>query len=367
MIINLPHLSIFLLLLFHSSLSPISCFNTKPSRTIITCKTNTEVRRAIDVYINPNDRILELGSQLSDTSTYLCQAITDNGTAVLVDVKRKETTSGRSKGRDVSILQSFANRIEYHELEQFEQWKELIKQQKFNVLVLDVGSTIGNDLHMSALVICNEFISYQQPRVVIVKSKILSSLAKRIIHSQRLLDGTTCLPKNLNRSTCPILIPCVGVNDYRQTIPTVVKKEDSVLEVGCHYGTTTELLHDAAVIKNKGFCCGVDIGEKIIHNAKSRYPNMTFEVLDAWNTLDLLKLKMNNCATDSSLGYDVVYADIGGLSGSNGLLESLALLDSLGNALQPRVIVIKSLCMKRLASQLIPISRVKVKEYRRLD
>jgi len=356
------HLSIFLLLLH---LSPISCFNTKPSRTkptpIITCKSNAEVRQAIDIYINPNDRILELGSQLSDTSSYLCQAISaDKGTAVLVDVKRKETTSGRSKGRDVSILQTFANRIEYHELELFEQWKELIKQQHFDVLVVDVGSTIGNDLHLSALTICNEFISYQQPRVVIVKSKVLSSLAKRIIHSQRLLDGTTHLPTQLERSTTPILIPCVGVNDYRQTIPMVVRKGDSVLEVGCHYGTTTELLHAAAVIKNKGFCAGIDIGS--IMNAKRRYPDITFEVVNAWNTLDLLKLKMNNCATDSSLGYDVVYADIGGLSGSNGLLESLALLDSLGNALQPRVIVIKSLCMKRLASQLIPISRVKVKE-----
>ena len=133
MIPTISHLSILLLILLHPS--TISCFNTKPSARakpppIITCKTNTEVRRAIDVYINPNDRILELGSQLSDTSTYLCQAITDNGTAVLVDVKRKETTSGRSKGRDVSILQSFANCIEYHELEQFEQWKELIKQQQ---------------------------------------------------------------------------------------------------------------------------------------------------------------------------------------------------------------------------------------------
>lgn len=238
----------------------------------------------------------------------------------------------------------------------------MIKQQQFDALILDVGSTIGNDLHLSSVVICNEFISYQQPRVVIVKSKVLSSLAKRIIHSQRLLDGTTMLPTKQTRSTNPILIPSVGVADYRQTIPMVVRKGDSVLEVGCHYGTTTELLHDAAVTNDKGFCCGVDIGEKITQNAKRRYPDITFEVVNAWNTLDLLKLKMNNCATDSSLGYDVVYADIGGLSGSNGLLESLALLDSLGNALQPRVIVIKSLCMKRLASQLIPISRVKVKE-----
>jgi len=230
MIPNVLHYFSIILLLLHPS--TISSFNTKPSRTkpIITCKSNAEVRRAIDIYINPNDRILELGSQLSDTSKYLCQAIT-NGTAVLVDVKRKETTSGRSKGRDVSILQSFANRVEYHELEQFEQWKELIKQQQFDALILDVGSTIGNDLHMSALIICNEFISYQQPRVVIVKSKLLSSLAKRIIHSQRLLDGTTELPTKLERSTTPILIPCVGVNDYRQTIPIVVLFGDSVLQM----------------------------------------------------------------------------------------------------------------------------------------
>ena len=40
--------------------------------------------------------------------------------------------------------------------------------------------------------------------------------------------------------------------------------------------------------------------------------------------------------------YDIVYADIGGLSGAHGLLESLALID----ALEPRAITIKSLCMK---------------------
>ena len=104
MIPNIFQLSIFILI-FHPS--TISCFNTKlrtKPTPIIACKSNAEVRRAIDIYINPNDRILELGSQLSDTSTYLCQAITTNGTAILVDVKRKETTSGRSKGRDVSIL-----------------------------------------------------------------------------------------------------------------------------------------------------------------------------------------------------------------------------------------------------------------------
>ena len=100
---------------------------------------------------------------------------------------------------------------------------------------------------------------------------------------------------------------------------------------------------------------GVDIGEKIIAAAKKRHPHVQFEVADAWDTLKLLKLK----PPGTSLGYDAVYADIGGLSGAHGLLESLALIDAIGRALEPRIIVIKSMCMKRLATQLIPCSNVK--------
>ena len=109
---------------------------------------------------------------------------------------------------------------------------------------------------------------------------------------------------------------------------------------------------------------GRRIGHKIIQSAKRRYPDITFEVVDACNTLDLLRVKQRHRGglySFSSLGYDIVYADIGGLSGAHGLLESMALLDALGRALEPRCIVIKSLCMKRLASQLVPLSSVKNK------
>ena len=71
----------------------------------------------------------------------------------------------------------------------------------------------------------------------------------------------------------------------------------------------------------------------------------------------LLKVESNHYLTSFPLAlrYDIVYADIGGLSGAHGLLESLALID----ALEPGAIVIKSLCMKRLVPQLIPFSTVK--------
>ena len=82
---------------------------------------------------------------------------------------------------------------------------------------------------------------------------------------------------------------------------------------------------------------------------------MEFFVGDAWKSLDLLRMKSRSNlqgAPGDLDGYDVIYADIGGLSGPDGTLESLSLLNGLGYALEPRCVVIKSLCMRRLASSL---------------
>lgn len=347
---------------------------TKNFVPIIACKSTSEVCKAIDVYVKSDDRVLELGAQLSDISTHICQTVGPAGSAVLVDVKRKDATSGRSKGRDTTPFlvtspesennksEDFVDRVEYHELDKFDQWRELTKDnQSYQVLVLDAGSMIGGDLYLSALSLAYEFIGNQQhlPRAIIVKSKVLNTLSRRIVHSQRLLDGTITLPKKdeLDKFPSPIIVPCVGVNDYRKTIPILLEKGDEVIEIGSHYGSTTTILHDTVIDGDvAGFAIGVDIGEKIIAAAKKRYPHVQFEVADAWDTLKLLKLKAHR---GTSLGYDAVYADIGGLSGAHGLLESLALIDAIGRALEPRTIVIKSLCMKRLAAQLIPCSSVK--------
>jgi SAM-dependent methyltransferase len=166
------------------------------------------------------------------------------------------------------------------------------------------------------------------------------------VHSQRLFDQTTTLPADMKRSSEPYLIAGVKVEEYRKTIPFIVRKEDAILEVGCHFGRTTHLLNEEG-----RYCIGVDIGPKIIANAKNQYPGIDFAVGDAWQTLALLKLR-STFTQEIDLGYDLVYADIGGLSGADGLLESLSLLESLGNALEPRCIVIKSLCMRQLASRL---------------
>ena len=167
---------------------------------------------------------------------------------MLVDVKRKEATSGRSKGRDTSPFlglsqeshngsENFVDRVSYHELDQFDQWREVTKGvQSYDVMILDVGSMIGGDLYLSALSLAHEFIGKQVilPRAIIVKSKVLNNLSRRIVHSQRLLDGTVELPDKdkLSKFSDPIIVPCVGVNDYRKTIPILLEKGDDVIEIG---------------------------------------------------------------------------------------------------------------------------------------
>jgi SAM-dependent methyltransferase len=180
-----------------------------------------------------------------------------------------------------------------------------------------------------------------------------------LVHGQRWTDNQGVYDK----SRGPHIIATVGVQEYRKTIPFTVKAGDCVLEVGCHLGTSSVLLQEAAAQGDAGYCIGVDVGPKIIQGAKERYPGVYFSVGDARKTAALLRVQQdfNACHEQKSkrLGFDVIYVDVGGLSGSDGLLESLSLLSSLMNALEPQYIVIKSLCMRRLASTLVPYWRVK--------
>jgi hypothetical protein len=322
---------------------------------IICCTSANEVKNAVSIFCKEKDLVLELGAELGDVSTHLCRVIGAQGKAVLVDKTRSDATSGRCKHRTVEPFvsveaeESFVDRVVLLNIDALTEWKDniFVPSSHYDIIIMSIAHLVGHDLYMSILSLANEILNTvsQQPRAMIVKSKTLYSLSRRLVHSQRLFDGTTVLPP-MQRSHEPYIIAGVKVDEYRKTIPFVVRATDVILEVGSHCGRTTNLLNNAG-----HYCIGVDIGPKIINNAKKQYPGIHFAVGDVWRTLSLLKLR-NRLAGEEELGYDLVYADIGGLSGSDGLLESLSLLDSLGYALEPRCIVIKSVCMRQLASRL---------------
>ncbi|MCL4508201.1 MAG: class I SAM-dependent methyltransferase, partial [Chloroflexi bacterium] len=65
-----------------------------------------------------------------------------------------------------------------------------------------------------------------------------------------------------------------GVREYRETIPSLVKSSDQVLEIGCEWGTTTAILAQRC-----GAVIGTDISPDCIARARQLHPGIRFEVL----------------------------------------------------------------------------------------
>ena len=249
--------------------------------------------------------------------------------------------------------------------------------------------------------------SYHGIQYVLVKSLGLNSVASQRTYTVPWLD-----PNTTNHDRLCRIVATVGVHDYRQTIPGVLNllqqshlkskpSRDSeqhgdgsgdeqltsssssqspsqspstnffVLEVGSHFGTSTVLLNDVF-----DDVIGVDVGSKIIKEAQKKFPHVFFRAGDAWKTAGLLRLqqeyyleKEESRRKDSSedgssditrsnsnrkIGFDAVYVDVGGLSGADGLLDTIALVKSIQYSLEPQCIVVKSLCLQRLASRFTP-------------
>jgi len=349
--------------------------NTK----FIACSSTKEVTRAIEMFVREGDVVAELGSQLRESSRAICESIGSQGKALLIDMERKfpnekkdmkRTTAMRRKGDEHNF---YRDRATFIEIQSFELWRHaLFFQQEYpytpqyNVLVVDMSTTAGNDLPLTCIALIKEFIALnsssnqQQCRAVIVKSGSLQNLAQRLYHAQRVISANHPLPdmrhKNGGHS---LIIGSVGVKQYRETIPYIVRPGDICLELGCHLGVSSSIIDKAAKGDGRGGCLGVDIGKNIICKARERYPNLSFEVGDGFKLGGLQRMQMKHFQHSANIStYDVVYVDIGGLSGSEGLLEAISLLSAIDNCLQARVVVIKSLCIRRLSSSLIPFSQV---------
>ena len=126
-----------------------------------------------------------------------------------------------------------------------------------------------------------------------------------------------------------------GVAEYRDTIKEFVKPSDSILELGCEWGTTSVLIHE--VCKN---LIATDISLECITRARSQYPEIRFETLDAFNIKDAMKF------SDRS---SKIYIDMSGLSSYRSLLDVISLLNMYASVFEPEAIVVKSGSLKLFA------------------
>ena len=131
-----------------------------------------------------------------------------------------------------------------------------------------------------------------------------------------------------------------GVKEYRETIATWVEPGDTILELGCEWGTTTAKLapHCASVI-------GTDVSPECIERARREHPELRFEVLDAFDVKAALALGDH---------FDKIYIDVSGMSGYRSLLDVIALLTMYATVFRPKAIIVKSGALKQFASNCIP-------------
>jgi len=339
----------------------------------IACSSTTEVTRAIQKYVRTGDTVAELGSQLRESSTTLCETIGHIGRAILVDIERKFPNEKKNQQRTLAMRRKgdesdfYTDRATFTELESFDFWRDALffrhGRMHYNILVVDMSTVAGNDLDLSTIALIKEFMGLNGSgftdnpcRAIIVKSASLQNLARRLHHAQHIISGR----ESIYDSSHTHIIGSVGVKQYRETIPHVIKKGNVCVELGCHLGTTTAIIDRASRDNDRGGCLGVDVGSQIINSARKKYTHLSFEVGDGFKTGALARMRDEHFGRSkvSDPTYDVVFVDIGGLSGSEGLLEALSLLSSITNSFSPHCIVIKSLCIRRLSSNLVSFADV---------
>jgi hypothetical protein len=119
-----------------------------------------------------------------------------------------------------------------------------------------------------------------------------------------------------------------GVKEYRRTIPCCVTKQDTVLEIGCAWGTTSALLYQQG-----RSLVAIDKGASL-PKAMEKYPYIHFEQIDGFDISRILSLGRS---------FTVVYIDI---SGCRDITEVLKMIRIYERVFSPRVIVVKSTKLK---------------------
>mmetsp|Transcript_3913 Transcript_3913/g.9809 ORF Transcript_3913/g.9809 Transcript_3913/m.9809 type:complete len:342 (-) Transcript_3913:19-1044(-) len=309
---------------------------------IIAAPSARELERVAPQLISDGDSVLSAGVALESQAEMLRRLA---GRVVSVDVPRKASRSRGELFRSDEDLRPLTRAGDVT--------AALRPDENFDCVVVDAAALLGFDLPLDTLALCEALRRRQpeKPPTVLVRSSALATLSgrlvagddiKRIARVLRMHDERPVLDAARIYEAQPVIVGARGVQEYRNCIDTVVRPGDRVLELGCHFGTTT------AMLANKGYALGVDVGTSIIASAREQHPTIDFMVGDAWGVGGLARLGP----------WDAVFVDVGGLSGADGTLDALALARSLGAALEPRAIVMKSKCLRKLAKSLAPSTRL---------
>ncbi|KAK3252601.1 hypothetical protein CYMTET_38111 [Cymbomonas tetramitiformis] len=342
---------------------------------VVCCANTLEYKRVLEAAVEHGDAVLEVGAQLGDTTSLLRRMVGKAGSVLAVDTprtmgKRESGYRGEEELEGVTF-QEVTSVTDALQLQQLVE--ELVGEAGATVMALDLTTSTGNDLLLDTMALIAH-LAPSQPRLkrVVVKSGAMSchagqyhsagvllcsplarsALANQMARQNQVRGALLMKEEGEEAGTGslkgvePVVLCGVEVSEYRSCVDLVVREGDTALELGCHLGHTTAILQEA--VGPPGITVGLDIGLGNVKLARIKHPSVSrFEVADAWNSAALIRL----CPCP-----DVVFLDVGGISGADGLLEGVALVRQLVALYRPtlRALVVKSTCLQRLARGLVP-------------
>lgn len=297
---------------------------------VIACRSTVEYDKCIEKQISETDRVL------------VVQSIFDKSDNSLKGISSKARDFILFKGKDVWDVKSFTSAGDV------------------DVVCINYTDAFGNYLlnDSVAMIRLIKSIFESSLRVIIIKDKGLARHAnsyKTVDSFERERKREIARPGKAPMYQEPVVICAVGVTNYRSVIPSIIRKGDKVLEIGCARGTTIAMLSPfVGGHEDGGLCVGIDMGKVCVANSRKDHEalmekssNVRFETMNGWDISGLLKLSPH---------FNVIFVDVGGISGADGLLEGIAFIRQLmcvynerGPELQLRYIVVKSRCLRDYA------------------
>jgi SAM-dependent methyltransferase len=301
--------------------------------TVVCVPNQQEYTKSVKYFVGSEDVVLELGCQRGETTQTLLETAKR---VVGIDIMRKEDGSEETteNSDNLTFLRTSV-------------WSNKIPRgEQFSVIYVDLTVVTGNDLLFDGIALVQQLINTFQSslRFVVIKSRRLREHACCFRNADSFIkDLDPWIVDKRDKDRVKVL-GAVGVQQYRNAIDKVVHEGYHALEIGAHFGCTTKLLHER--VGPTGSAVGVDIGKKALARASGKFPGVCFMEASAWDTHALVKI----CAK-----FDVIFIDIGGVSGYDGLLEGVALITQLINAYRPslKAIVVKSRAMRDHANLFI--------------
>ena len=349
-----------------------SRFRTAAGPLVFTASSQRALLAGVSRLVEESDYVLEIGCQLGDVTRMLAdRAACVHG----IDTDRElKGRSGRSiayrahatpaeAGMDpsqvrLSLLDPWdmqAMQVALTTSDDAPQLASHDAEQQPTVAVIDLMRIVGNDLPLEALALTRQIgRSFPMVRAVLIKSRSLDKLQRQLTTLPVLRAEAGSMPPP---SWLPRVVATKGVTAYREAALHLMnswaqqgRRGIRALEIGCHLGTSTALVH-AAAHEGGGFCVGVDVGRPIVQRAAALHPEVAFSVCDAWDVRGLQR-----ALPDGQIP-QLVLLDVGGISSSFGELDALALVrlicSAFGDGLE--AVVVKSHCLESAARTLQPV------------